>query len=157
MNQTHPTDEQLIDYAHGELASHDDAAVHAHVTACPACSVRLAAEVRLSELLRAHARAQDRELPPGLATSIRARIASDPAPSPWRRFFASFRPVVAVPVAAAAALAIYFAAATWHPNAAGGSLDATYYLDNHAALATTTPFEESSSVPAVLTSDETDR
>jgi anti-sigma factor RsiW len=162
MNQTHPSIEQLVDYAHGELSAHDDAVIHAHLAECGPCAQAHEAEVRLGELLREHARAEELELPPGLVTSIYARAAADSssASSWWQRLAASLRPIVAVPVAAALVVAVYFAVASvWlHPtNAKTDAADAAYYMESHAALATTMPFEEGDAIPTVLTSDETDR
>lgn len=159
MNQTHPTTDQLIDYVHGELPSGADAAVHAHLASCAACAESRDAEVRLGEILRAHARAQELELPPGLTTAIYARAAADvPAERAWwSRWPAALRPAAAVPVAAAIALALYFAASGWHANAGSGTLDAAYYMDNHAALSTTMPFSAGDAVPAQLTADEMER
>jgi anti-sigma factor RsiW len=156
MNQQHPSTDQLVDYAHGELSAREDAAVHAHLAVCAGCAEAHDAEARLVELLRRHARAEERELPPGLATAIFARAASDSAPSPWswERLLAALRPAVAVPVAAAVALAIYISAAGWHGSAKSDAIDAAYYIENHAALASTMPFEEGAAIPTMLTSDE---
>lgn len=154
MNQTHPTIEQLIDYAHGEVSPQADASIHAHLAACPACADAYDAENQVTELLRSHARAQERELPPGLITAIYANAKSEPpAPTWFARLTASLHPAAAVPVAAIVALAIYFASSSWHANARSGALDAAYYIENHAALATTMPFEEGNAVPAMLASD----
>lgn len=159
MNQTHLTIEQIIDYERGELSPHEDATVRAHLTRCAACGESHQTEVRLGELLREHARAAELELPPGLVTSIFARVASESnAPSWWQRLSALLRPIVAIPVGAAVVVAIYFAAASgWHAGAKNDAADAAYYMESHAALATTMPFEEGDAIPTVLTSDETDR
>jgi anti-sigma factor (TIGR02949 family) len=157
MNQQHPSIDQLVDYAHGELSAREDAAVHSHVAACPDCADAYDAEVRLTELLRGHARAEERELPPGLADAIRARVADASASAAWwtwQRLSASLRPVIAVPIAAVLVLAIYASFAIWHGSAKSDAIDAAYYIENHAALASTMPFEESSAIPATLTSDE---
>ncbi|MEO6836590.1 MAG: zf-HC2 domain-containing protein [Candidatus Tumulicola sp.] len=154
MNHAHPTVDQLIDYAHGELSSHEGDAVRAHLAACPACIEAHDAQIRLGELLRQHARSEELELPPGLVTSIYARAASEPpAPAWWTPLASALRPALAVPIAAAVALAIYFASAGWHTNVRTDATDAAYYMENHAALATTVPFE-GDAVPTVLTSDQ---
>lgn len=158
MNQTHPTTEQLIDYVHGELASDQDAAVHAHLAACAACAEAHDAEVRLGEILRTHARTEELELPPGLTTAIYARTIEAPPVAPWwARWSAALRPAAAVPAVAALAVAFYFLASGWHANATSNALDAAYYMDNHAALSTTMPFEAGEAFPAQLTADEMDR
>jgi anti-sigma factor RsiW len=156
MNQQHPSIDQLIDYAHGELSAREDAAVHAHLAACADCAEAHDAEARLVDLVRKHARAEERELPPGLTTAIYARAASDNVPSSrwsWERLTASLRPAVVLPVAAAAVLAIYISISGWHGSARSDAIDATYYIENHAALASTMPFEESAAIPTMLTSD----
>jgi anti-sigma factor RsiW len=159
MNQTHPTPEQLIDYVHGELASSQDAAIHTHLATCAACAQAHDGEVRLGELLRAHARAETLDLPPGLVTSIYARTASDAGTPWWQRLSASMRAAAAVPIAATVALIIYFAVSGWHATVKNGTgtLDAAYYMENHAALSTNTPFEAGDALPTVLTADETGR
>ena len=58
---------------------------------------------------------------------------------------------------AAAAAAIYLALNLWHPVANGTTIDASYYVDNHAALAAGAPFSENAPLPAVLTSDDETR
>ncbi|HKU81999.1 MAG TPA: zf-HC2 domain-containing protein [Candidatus Tumulicola sp.] len=158
MNQTHLTTEQLVDYVHGGLPPAQDASVHAHLSGCPTCTEAHDAELRLSELLRAHARAEELELPPGLTTAIYARTIDAPAPQRgWLGWRAALRPAAAVPVAAVLALAVYFVSSGWHANAKGGALDAAYYMDNHAALSTTMPFAAGEAFPAQLTADEMDR
>jgi anti-sigma factor (TIGR02949 family) len=154
MNQTHPTIEQLIDYAHGEVSPHEDASIHAHLAACPQCARDYDAENQVTELLRSRAREQERELPPGLITAIYANAHARPAATSWfARLTAAVHPAAAVPVAAIVALAIYFASTGWHANARSSALDAAYYMENHAALATTMPFEEGDAVPTMFTSD----
>lgn len=158
MNQTHLTTERLIDYVHGELPPGDDAAVHAHLAVCKACAEAHDGEVRLGEMLRSHARTEERELPPGLTTAIYARTIDALVSEPWwTRWSFVLRPAAAVPAAAVVALALYFATSSWHANANGRALDAAYYMDNHAALSTTMPFEAGEAFPAQLTADEMDR
>ena len=155
--QQHPTLEQLTDYVHGELAPHDDAAVHAHLAGCAACSEARDAEVRLGEILREHARAQERELPPGFAARVLAATAERDGISRWKFDVAQLlRPVVAFPIAAAFALAAYLGIATLHgPRARATTIDAAYYLEDHAALAADMPLDEGSSMATVLASDGT--
>jgi anti-sigma factor RsiW len=157
MKQEHPSIDQLVDYGRGELSPRDDATIHAHLTTCAACAEAYDAETRLVELLRRRAGAEERELPPGFADAILARAAADtasPAFWSWNRLEDLLRPAVAVPVAAAIAVAIYVSASGWHGSAKNDAVDAAYYIENHAALASTTPFEESAVPPTMLTSDE---
>ena len=152
----HPTIEQLTDYVHGELSEHDDVAVHAHLADCAACTELHDTEAGLSELLRAHARAEERDLPPGFAARIvDAAIASERQPvMDLREIFARMlRPAIAVPVVAAAALAIYFGTNAQHPTRGTATIDAAAFMDSHAALATDMPFADSSALPVAFTSD----
>jgi anti-sigma factor RsiW len=154
MNETHLTVEQLVDYLHGELSPQADAAVHAHLAECRECSEARDAEASLSELLRAHARSEERELPPGVVAQVWDAVDKARAPSPWTRLVTAMRPAVALPAAAALGLALYFARTLPHATLGAPKIDATYYVENHAALTATTPFAEDSPLPVVLTSDE---
>jgi anti-sigma factor RsiW len=157
MNQQHPSIDQLVDYAHRELSAREDAVVHAHLATCPECAEAHDAEARLGELLRQHARDEERELPPGLTTAIYARAAGESATLPWwswERLATTPRQAIAVPVVAAVVLAIYASMGGWHGAPKSDAIDAAYYLENHAALASTMPFEEGAPIPAMLTSDQ---
>jgi anti-sigma factor RsiW len=148
MNETHPSIEQIVDYLHGELSAPDDAAIHAHLAGCPSCDERRSDEVAITEMLRAHARAGERDLPGGVVAKIRHAVAQ---PSAWERLRAGLRPVFALPVAVAAAIVLYLGFGTRHATAAT-TIDARLYVDDHAALAATEPFADAP-VPAELTSD----
>ncbi len=156
MNPTHPTPEQLVDYLHGELPSPQDAAVHAHLAECSPCAQAYEAETSLRELLRAHSRSEERELPYRVALAIRDAVANATAPPAWERIRAVLRPVVLIPAAAALAVALYFGMSGHH---AGGAtpINAAYYVNDHAALTATTPFSEDAPLPATLTSDDQTR
>ena len=153
MKQKHPSTDTLIDYIHRELSPEDDAAILLHVESCDECRVRYETEARVSEALRLHARNSERELPQGVVNSIWAEIDSAPHSTFGERLRAAFRPVYALPVAAAAAVAIYFGVAAQH-QAPVTTIDAAYYLDDHAALTSTTPFGEGNAVPAQLENDQ---
>jgi anti-sigma factor RsiW len=155
MNETHLTTEQLMDYAHGELSAREDAAAHAHLASCAACTQARDEELRLSELLREHARVEEREMPPGLATSIYALAASSSAQPAWWQRLSLARPAIAIPLAAAVLLIAFFGIANMRGPMSRRGVDAAYYLENHAALASTMPFEENSALPVELTSDVT--
>ncbi|MDP9025669.1 MAG: zf-HC2 domain-containing protein [Candidatus Eremiobacteraeota bacterium] len=154
MNIQHLTQEQLIDYIHGELNPADDATILMHIEGCDACSAAHEAEARLSDALRVHARATERELPPGVIYSIRAAIDDGPAPAWTARLAAFLRPAVAVPIGAAIAIALYLGAGTVHRSNAPATIDAAYYLDDHAALTRTVPFGEGTVVPSQLRNDQ---
>jgi anti-sigma factor RsiW len=153
MNAPHLTAEQLIDYVHAELCELEDAAVHAHLAACAVCREEYDAEVRLSELLREHARARELELPPELAATIRD-LAARPAHSPWiARWNGLLRPAFALPVAAAAAVGLYVGAHVLHDRSPAARIDAAYYLEDHASLATTAPFSDGMNEPSLLAAE----
>ena len=156
MNQTHPTPEQLVEYLHGELTPPHDAAVHAHLAECSACAQAYEAEASLTELLRAHARSEERELPYRVVAGIRDAAAGATAPPIWERIRSALRPVVLIPAAAALAIALYFGMSERHSGGAT-PINAAYYVDSHAALTATTPFSEDAPIPAMLTSDDQTR
>ncbi|HEY6327011.1 MAG TPA: zf-HC2 domain-containing protein [Candidatus Cybelea sp.] len=156
MNQTHPTPEQLVEYLHGELPPPRDAVVHAHLAECTACARAYEAEAALSELLRAHARSEERELPYRVVAAVRDAAAETVAPPAWERIRSAFRPVVLIPAAAALAVALYFGMSGRHWGGAT-PINAAYYVNNHAALQATTPFSEDAPIPATLTSDDQTR
>lgn len=152
----HPTAEQLNDYVHGELPEQQDAQVHAHLASCAPCAEAHQMDARLSEVLREHARAEERDLPPGFAQRIiDAAIASDvPATPWWEGIVRVLRPAIAIPALAAIALAVYLTIAALNHGATveTATIDAATYLDNHAALATDMPFAENASVPDAFAS-----
>lgn len=151
----HPTAEQLNDYVHGELPEHQDADVHAHLAACAPCAEAHEMEARLGEVLREHARANERDLPPGFAQRIvDAAIASEPQTAPWWDSLARLlRPAIAIPALAAIALAVYITmVATNQGTVQTATIDAATYLDNHAALATDMPFAENAAAPDTFAS-----
>jgi anti-sigma factor RsiW len=101
----------LSAYLEHDLGDEERAEVDAHLGACSSC-VRDLADLRAAvDLLR---RMPDPEPPPFLATRVMARIAAGEARSPlWRRWLEQLgAPLVAAPVAAAAAaLAVFSLAA----------------------------------------------
>jgi len=156
MSEQHVSPEQLVDYLHGELPASEDAAVHAHLAGCPECREAYESEARLSELMRSHARAQERELPQGVVAGIRDAIAATQEPW-WARFAASLRPLaVGTAIVAGILVGTFASLRTWHSHAQASTIDAAYYLDDHAALAPTTPFGEGSALPASLDDGQTE-
>ncbi len=151
MNETHPSIEQLVDYLHGELPPPQDAAVHAHVTACVLCARAYAEETALTDLLRAHARTEERELPESVIAKIRESVAR--RPSVWGALQSQFRPVLLLPAAAAIAIALFFGFSATHRPARATSIDAAYYVDSHAASTAAAPFAQDAPMPAMLTSE----
>jgi anti-sigma factor RsiW len=145
MNEIHPSIEQIVDYLHGELSAPEDAALHAHLAGCRSCDEIRSQEVALTELLRAQLHADERELPGRVVTRIRDGI---------KRKRLRLPPIFLVPAMAAAAAAVYLGLNLSHPAASSTPIDASYYVENHAALAAGSPFAANAPLPAVLTSDD---
>lgn len=155
MNETHPSIEQIVDYLHSELPPEDDAVVHAHLATCRACDERRAEELRITEVLRAHADAMQRELPASVVAGIRSAVERSGL-SLWDRLSAALRPIVLVPATAAIAVALYVGYDALHRSAAPTAIDAGYYVNNHAVMAATAPFGDAAP-PLALTSDNESR
>ncbi len=149
MNQ-HPTEEQIVDYLHGELAPGADAALLLHLEDCAQCRSDYGAQARISELLRDYAVASERDFPLGMSERIRNAIESVPGPSWDQRVRALLRPVMVIPVAAAFAIAAFLGHGVTLRHGATTIIDAAYYLDDHAALTSTVPFGEGTVVPSTL-------
>ncbi len=152
MNQTHPSTERIIDYLHGELPSAEDAAIHAHLAECTSCEERRAEELALTEVLRAHAQANERELPASVVAKIHEAVERRPPPvrNPFR---IAFRPVFFLPAAAAIAVAFYFGFGVRHTAPTVTAINPAYYVGAHAAVAATAPFAEDALPPTVLASN----
>ncbi len=130
----HYTDDDLIDYLHGELDDTADAGVHFHLEECGDCRSRYDAEAALGELLRSSSLGQDRELPAMLRAHVWASIRAA-EPSLLERVRAVINPIVAVPLAAAFALLLYIGVPVVRGSHATGAptVSAVYYLEEHAA------------------------
>jgi anti-sigma factor RsiW len=153
MTADHPSYETLVDYAHGELSANDAAAVLSHLNGCVPCAQTYEGETRLTQVLRAHARAEERELPASVVTAIYAAI-EPPARERWWSGASWFgRPAVALPLAAALIFGVYYTVTSTHQGLRATTIDAAYYLEDHAELATSVPFQDGSVAPAMLTSD----
>lgn len=137
----HPTNAELIDYIHGALAAEADASVYAHLEVCPRCREEYAAEVTLSELLRREATREEREIPPTVKGEIWKRI-RNAEPTGFARFRAFFRPAVALPLAVAIALIAFLGPVYERAQHGAPSIDASYYLQGHAAMNGTVPFSD---------------
>jgi anti-sigma factor (TIGR02949 family) len=152
MNE-HLTTDTLIDYLHHGLPPQADAAVHRHLAACAQCKSAYDAEAALSEALRMHARDTDREFPSGVRARVLDEIARASAPSvtfmdalrEW------LRPAVAIPAAAVLAAA-FLLAVPFNGQNQTPSIDAAYYINDHAEMNGTMPFADATAaVPASLT------
>jgi anti-sigma factor RsiW len=156
MKEMHPTMDQIVDYLHGELSAAEDAAMHAHLTGCRDCDERRAQEVAITEALRAHVHARERELPPHLVADVLTRVTRNRPPSLWEQLRAGLRPLLVLPVAAAVALAIYAGVTFSRGPSAPIGVDAGSYVDAHASLSSFGPFSDDAP-PATLTSNEAAR
>jgi anti-sigma factor RsiW len=152
MSQLHPTPDELVDYLHEELPAARSAAIAAHIAGCPECSDARDAEVSLTQTLRAHARAQERELPPSVVSGIWAQLRSRP-PTVWERLSAALRPAIAVPVAIAIAAFLFFSIKVAHGPAHAATIDAGYYVENYATLDAATPLSADDPIPQTLAND----
>ena len=151
----HLTQDRIIDYLHHALAPEDDAAVFAHLQGCAECQAAVRAETALTEALQRQAAAEERDLPQGVEATIWAHVeALSAAPSLSERLRAWLRPAILVPIAAVLVLGLFFAPQLFRH--APTSIDAAYYLDDHAAVNGTIPFGDASeTIPASLTSTGT--
>lgn len=140
----HPTTEQLIDYVHGALSPENDAFLYAHIEDCSMCRAEHDAEVTLTEMLRNQATVEERELPPMLKAAIWQAV-RESQPSMLDHLRAWLRPAYAIPVVVALLAGAYFAPAYFHPvSNSPQSIDAAYYLQDHAAMNGAVPFGDHS-------------
>jgi predicted anti-sigma-YlaC factor YlaD len=136
----HLNNQILIDYMHAGLDTEADARAYAHLEACRGCRAEYDAELALSDLLRTYAASNTRELPSAVKAEVWERIRAA-RPSPWGNWANWLRPAVSLPVAAALALAAYFGTAYLAPHGTA-PIDAAYYLQDHAAMDSTVPFND---------------
>jgi predicted anti-sigma-YlaC factor YlaD len=146
----HLNNDLLIDYLHRHLRLEDEALVHAHLETCAACRSEYDAEAALGEALRAAARDEELEFPSIIAAEIWQQV-RDARPAWHTRLAALFKPAIAVPVAAAAVVALYFATPLAQ-NATGPAkhISARYYLEEHAAQQASNPLGERTPTAAQL-------
>jgi len=143
----------LIDYLHGALSDAADAAVLAHLDACDACRALHDEEAAFGETLRSVALAEERELPPMVKARVWDAVRRE-QPS-WLERLRAWGPRIAVPVAAALALAAYLGTPLRHAAVPAG-VQASYFLDEHNAEAQQNPFGPGAA-PAVYATDTQDR
>jgi len=120
----------LIDYQHGALAPDADAVVFAHLEQCLDCRALHDEEAALGERLRALASAEEREFP----SLVKARVweaVRNERPSLIARLQVRWGPAMAVPLAAAFFLGIYFGTPVFRGVTPG--VAASFYLDEHSA------------------------
>jgi anti-sigma factor RsiW len=137
----HATDEQLIDYLHGELAPADDALLHAHLAACAPCRARADEEAAIGDWLRANL--LEVEFPALVKARVWEAIRAE-RPGVLDRLRAFLRPVVLVPLAAVLALSAYVSVPVLRLGTPPAAVAATYYLDEHQAESQENPLTERS-------------
>jgi anti-sigma factor RsiW len=146
----HYTDDDLIDYLHGEVPDEVDARIHAHLALCSNCSARYDNEAGVGELLRASALSEERPFPPMIRAQVWATIRAA-QPTPLERIRAFINPLVAVPVAAALALLMYFSVPIVRGNhATAPTVAAAYYFEEHAAEGLENPLADHVNTNATL-------
>ena len=145
--------EILIDYLHGALSDAEDAAVLAHLEQCADCNALHEAEAAFTEALRNAAAGEELEFP----SMIKARVweAVRHTQPTWLERLRAWGPRLAVPVAAAIALAAYLGTPLRQPSAPAG-VQASYFLDEHNAQAQQNPFGPGAA-PAVYATDMQER
>jgi len=152
---THYDRETLIDYLHGALTPEADAALFAHLETCASCNATYDEEAALGEALRRAARAEELEFPSLVKAKVWDAVRHQ-QPSWIERLRTSWGPRIAVPVAAALAIAAYLGTPYLRQAPAETGIEAAYYLDVHNAEAQQNPFGPGVA-PAVYTSETQDR
>jgi predicted anti-sigma-YlaC factor YlaD len=139
----HLTPETLIDYMHGELPPSEDACAHAHLDACEQCRLEFERESSLTELLRSEAAREEFELPPAVKARIRQAIRTA-EPTLWVRIQALLNlPLITPAFTTALAIAVLTAGLlTYWGGTPRPTIDASFYLDEHAAQQMTSPLAE---------------
>ena len=146
----HYTDDDLIDYLHGEVSDEVDARIHAHLALCGDCSMRYDAEAGVGEMLRASALAAERPFPPMIRAHVWATIRAA-EPTLLERVRALINPLVAVPTAAALALLMYFSVPIVRGDrATAPTVAAAYYFEEHAAAGLENPLADHVNTNATL-------
>ena len=149
----HLGNDTIIDYLHRELAPGEDAAVLLHLEVCEQCSLQLNLESAIAGRLRTAAKAEELELPLGMREAIMARLA-EAAPTPLERLAAWLRPIVVVPLVAAAAAAAVLIPLGSH-RAPAQALPVMYYLEEHAAHAQENPLADRSAAVMMTSLEQT--
>ena len=146
--------ETLIDYVHHELAPAADACVFEHLEACAECRALHEDEASFGESLRSFMQSTELELPSMVRARVFDRVRNE-RPSFVQRLRA-WGPMIAVPVAAAVALAAYLGTPVLHQRTTATGVEAAYFLDAHNAEAQQNPLGPGAA-PAVYTTDASDR
>jgi hypothetical protein len=145
----HLQSQTLTDYVHGALSPARDALAYAHVRECSECRAELELERSLSDLLRTGAAREELEFPSLIKAAVWQTI-RDAKPTPLSRLSAFLRPAIAVPVASVLVLVAVLAGPLTHGSSSLPTIDATFYLDEHAAQQAPNPLADRSTIPQVL-------
>lgn len=135
----HYTAEHFDDYLCGELGSEHDAVIHAHIETCTDCRTIYDESVNVRDWIRTNARAEELEFPSIIKGRVWDAVRHE-RPSFAARLRALWRPMVAVPIAAALAVFAYVGLPLHGAHASG--VAATYLLEEHAALASDNPLAD---------------
>ncbi|GAC1410360.1 MAG: hypothetical protein NVSMB64_19470 [Candidatus Velthaea sp.] len=147
----HYTEDILIDYIHGEVSPAEDVRIHAHLAACDACRITYDAQAAIGDLLRASARAEEREFPSLIKARVWEAVRAE-QPAFADRVRALLRPVFVLPAAAALAIAAYLGVPALHTIGAHGTptVAAAFYLEEHAAEGQQNPLADHTNVNATF-------
>ncbi|GAC1416564.1 MAG: hypothetical protein NVSMB5_06780 [Candidatus Velthaea sp.] len=150
----HYTEDILIDYMHGEVSPAEDARIHTHLAGCDDCRAHYDAQASIGDLLRATARADEREFPSLIKARVWEAIRVQ-EPTVADRVRAFLRPAIALPVAAALAVAAYFGVPALHSNGANSAptVAAAFYLEEHAAEGQQNPLADHTNINASFAVD----
>ncbi len=145
--------ETLIDYLHRELAPEADADVFEHLETCAPCRALHDEEASFGEALRSFVASTELELPSMVKARVWDRVRNE-RPS-WVQRLRAWGPAIAVPVAAAVALAAYLGTPVLRQqHSADTGIAAAFYLDEHNAEAQQNPLGPGVA-PAVYGTDAT--
>jgi predicted anti-sigma-YlaC factor YlaD len=133
----------LDDYLHGALGPDRDATIHAHLEGCAPCRAVYDECASVRDWLRNAARAEELEFPSMIRARVWEGVRYAPQPMSFAdRLRAFWRPMIAVPVAAAVAVFVYLGVPGVHSNPQPAGVAATYLLEEHAALASENPLAD---------------
>ena len=142
MTTSHLTPEVLADYLRGELAPAEDALALAHLDACSACRLDLENETALTDYLRRAAAQETFDLPAEVKTAVRQKLRAARSRS-FPSLLVALRPAFALPIAAAILIGTFtFPSLIRTIQPARPTIDATFYLDAHAAQQAIEPLSE---------------
>jgi predicted anti-sigma-YlaC factor YlaD len=146
----HITDDDLIDYLHHECTDALDARIHEHLGLCRDCRDRADAEARVGDWLRATAVTDERDFPSLIKANVWAEIhAAEPTLLDRVRRFMG--PALALPVAAAIAVMMYFGVPIIRANGVPTpTVAAAYYFEEHAAEGLENPLADHVTSSATL-------